>query len=140
MAVTWNEPGLPVVNVVPFALVIAGAWSTVNVKACEAGVPTPLLVSLPIWGTASIAFGIFCIMTLSWRVLPGGADGRRMPDFLNATRRSWAAWLPFFVITGVSVYAVAQWPQWWLFLLPGLPVAMLGPVLPALRRYLDALP
>jgi hypothetical protein len=108
--------------------------------ASAPGVPTALLVSLPIWGTASAAFGVFCIVSLCWRVLPGGTDDRQRPDFLNATWRSWAAWLPFFALTGVSVYAVTHWPQWWLFLLPGIAMSMLGPVLPALRRYLDVLP
>jgi hypothetical protein len=40
---TVNVPATPTANVVLLALVIAGAWSTVSVKACEAGVPTPLL-------------------------------------------------------------------------------------------------
>jgi hypothetical protein len=40
---TVNVPATPTEKVVLLALVIAGAWSTVSVKACEAGVPTPLL-------------------------------------------------------------------------------------------------
>ena len=103
--------------------------------ASAPGVPAAELVIAPIVGAALIAFGMFGMLTFG-----RSTDGRRMPDFLNATRRSWAAWLPFFAITAVSVYAVTQWPQWWLLLLPGLAVAMLGPVLPALWRYLDALP
>jgi hypothetical protein len=43
VVVTVNVAATPTANVVLFALVIAGAWSTVNVKDCEAGVPTPLL-------------------------------------------------------------------------------------------------
>jgi hypothetical protein len=43
VVVTVNVEDTPIANVVLFALVIVGAWSTVNVKACEAGVPTPLL-------------------------------------------------------------------------------------------------
>ena len=38
-----NAPAVPTVNVALVALVIAGAWATVSVKACVAGVPTPLL-------------------------------------------------------------------------------------------------
>ena len=34
-------PFAPTVNVVALALVMAGAWFTVNVKACTAAVPTP---------------------------------------------------------------------------------------------------
>jgi hypothetical protein len=34
---------LPTVNVVVFALVIAGAWFTFSVKLWLAGLPTPLL-------------------------------------------------------------------------------------------------
>jgi hypothetical protein len=41
VAVTVNEPAAPTVNVALFALVICGAWSTVNVKFCTAFVPTP---------------------------------------------------------------------------------------------------
>jgi hypothetical protein len=43
VAVTVNVPPVPNVNDVLFALVIAGAWSTVSVKLCVAAVPTPLL-------------------------------------------------------------------------------------------------
>jgi len=42
-AVTVKLPAPPTVKVVLVALVIAGAWSTVNVKFCVALVPTPLL-------------------------------------------------------------------------------------------------
>ncbi len=41
--VTVKLPALPTVNVVLFALVIAGAWFTVRVKFCMALLPTPLL-------------------------------------------------------------------------------------------------
>lgn len=41
VAVTVNVLGVLTVNVVLFPLVIAGAWSTVNVKFCEALEPTP---------------------------------------------------------------------------------------------------
>ena len=43
VAVTVNEPEVPTVKVVLLALVIAGAWPTVNVKLCVAFEPTPLL-------------------------------------------------------------------------------------------------
>ena len=43
-AVTVNEPAVPAVNVVLFALVIAGAWFTVSVKLWVAFGLTPLLV------------------------------------------------------------------------------------------------
>ena len=43
VAVTWNELATPIVNCVLFPLVIAGAWSTVSVKACVALGVTPLL-------------------------------------------------------------------------------------------------
>jgi hypothetical protein len=43
VVVTVNVAAAPIANELLFALVIVGAWSTVNVKACEAGVPTPLL-------------------------------------------------------------------------------------------------
>jgi hypothetical protein len=36
VAVTVNVPALPTLNVVAFALVIAGAWSTVSVNVCVA--------------------------------------------------------------------------------------------------------
>jgi hypothetical protein len=36
VAVTVNEPPVPVVKVVLLALVIAGAWFTVSVKFCVA--------------------------------------------------------------------------------------------------------
>src|SRR5262245_1445567 len=42
VAVTVKVPALPTVNVVLFALVIAGVWFTVRVKLCVAAVPTPL--------------------------------------------------------------------------------------------------
>jgi hypothetical protein len=41
--VTEKVPAEPVVNVVLLALVMAGAWFTVNVKVWLTGVPTPLL-------------------------------------------------------------------------------------------------
>jgi len=40
VAVTANEPNVPTVKVVWFALVIAGAWPTVKVKLCVAVVTT----------------------------------------------------------------------------------------------------
>jgi hypothetical protein len=43
VAVTVNDPAVPVVNVVVLALVMAGAASADNVKACVAFEPTPLL-------------------------------------------------------------------------------------------------
>jgi hypothetical protein len=46
VVVTENVPAVPTVKVVLLALVIAGAALdvlTVSVKACVAGVPTPLL-------------------------------------------------------------------------------------------------
>ena len=43
VTVTVNVPAVPTVNVVLFALVIAGAWLTVRVKLCTALLPTPLL-------------------------------------------------------------------------------------------------
>ena len=42
VVVTVNVPGVPVVNVVLSALVIAGAWSTVSVKLWVASGSTPL--------------------------------------------------------------------------------------------------
>ena len=41
VVVTVNVPAVPRTNVVLFALVIAGAWPTVNVKLCTAFDPTP---------------------------------------------------------------------------------------------------
>ena len=43
IAVTLKLPAVPAVNVAPALLVIAGAWLTVSVKLCVAGVPTPLV-------------------------------------------------------------------------------------------------
>src|SRR5581483_9429364 len=43
VAVTVKVPALPAVKVVVLALVMAGAWFTVRVKLCDAGVPMPLL-------------------------------------------------------------------------------------------------
>jgi hypothetical protein len=45
VAVTVKVPAVPTLNVVLFALVIAGAteaWFTVSMKLCVASVPTPL--------------------------------------------------------------------------------------------------
>ena len=41
-AITVNEPAVPTVNVALAPLVIAGAWSTVNVNVCVAFGVTPL--------------------------------------------------------------------------------------------------
>jgi hypothetical protein len=46
--VTLNEPGVPTVSVVLFALVMAAAWFTVSMKFCVAAVPTPLLAVIVI--------------------------------------------------------------------------------------------
>ena len=43
MLVTVKEPAVPTVNVVALALVSAGAWLTVKVKACAADEPTTLV-------------------------------------------------------------------------------------------------
>ena len=43
VAVTVNEPAVPTLNVVLFALVMAGAWFTVSVKPCVPFGATPLL-------------------------------------------------------------------------------------------------
>ena len=48
VAVTVNDPAVPTVNVVLFALVIAADWFTVSVKLCVASVPTPLLAVIVI--------------------------------------------------------------------------------------------
>jgi hypothetical protein len=42
VAVSVKVPAVPTVNVAVFALVIAGAWFTVNVKFCVAFGATPL--------------------------------------------------------------------------------------------------
>ncbi len=41
VAATVNEPAEPTVKVALFALVMAGAWFTFNVKFCEAAVAMP---------------------------------------------------------------------------------------------------
>ncbi len=41
LVVTVKLPGVPTVNAVAAALVMAGAWLTVSVKACTASVATP---------------------------------------------------------------------------------------------------
>ena len=43
VVVTVNEPAVPTVNVVALALVIAGTWLTVSVKACCGLLPALLL-------------------------------------------------------------------------------------------------
>ena len=48
VAVTANEPAIPIVNDVLAALVIAGAWLTVSVKFCGPLVPAALLAVKPI--------------------------------------------------------------------------------------------
>ena len=55
VAVTVKLPGVPTVNVVALALVIAGGWLTVRVKLCVASGMTPLLaviVKLNVYGPA----------------------------------------------------------------------------------------
>ena len=47
VAVTVKDPAAPTLNVVLFALVIAGAWFTVRVKLCVALGGTPLLAVKP---------------------------------------------------------------------------------------------
>jgi hypothetical protein len=46
--VTVKLPAVPTVNAVLLALVIVGAWFTVNVKLWLAGLPTPLLAVIVI--------------------------------------------------------------------------------------------
>jgi hypothetical protein len=43
VVITLKLPGVPTVKVVAFALVIAGAWFTVRVKACAGVLPTVLV-------------------------------------------------------------------------------------------------
>lgn len=43
VVVTENDPAAPNANVALAALVIAGPWSTVRVRVCVAGLPTPLV-------------------------------------------------------------------------------------------------
>jgi hypothetical protein len=57
-AVTWNEPAEPTVNVVFAALVIAGAWPIVNMKACVAFDPTPLLAVMVMGYVPVFAVGV----------------------------------------------------------------------------------
>ena len=49
VAKTVNVPAAPTVNVVLFALVNAGAWSTVSVKFCTALAPTPFEAVNVMW-------------------------------------------------------------------------------------------
>jgi hypothetical protein len=42
VAVTVNEPSAPMSKVMALALLIIGAWPTINVKLCVAELPTPL--------------------------------------------------------------------------------------------------
>jgi hypothetical protein len=44
-----NDPAAPTVKVVVVALVMAGAWSTVNVKLWVALGETPLLAVIVMW-------------------------------------------------------------------------------------------
>ena len=46
-AITVKEPFVPTVKVVVLALLMAGAWSTVNVKLCE-GVLEPFVAEMVI--------------------------------------------------------------------------------------------
>jgi hypothetical protein len=48
VAVAWNVPAAPTVNVVLAALVMAGAWPIVSVKFWVAFDPTPLLAVIVI--------------------------------------------------------------------------------------------
>ena len=48
VAVTANVPPVPTTKVAALALVIATVWSTVTVKFCIAGEPTPLLAVIVI--------------------------------------------------------------------------------------------
>ena len=48
LATTVKLPAVPTVNVIVFALVIAGAWLMTSVKFCVAAVPMPLLAVIVI--------------------------------------------------------------------------------------------
>ncbi len=85
--VTVNVPGAPIGKVVAAALVIAGAWVTVSVKVCVAGVAVPPLSAVNVSGYAAAgAGGRACRRAspvpspLSVKVTPAGSaplDGSR---------------------------------------------------------------
>jgi len=84
VVVTVKLPAVPTANVVLFALVIAGAWFTVNVKLWVAAVPTPLLAVIVSEYVPPVPVGVPLRVAvpfpLSVKVTPLG----RVPDSLSA--------------------------------------------------------
>jgi hypothetical protein len=106
------------------------------------------------WTGSAAAFGFALLAAIVFLVEGPVDDAGRKPDFLDSAWQSWAqwrsqpqdlipwtgvvraaAWLPFAAITTLSVYAIADWTQWWLYLLPGVPVAIGGAAAAARRSF-----
>lgn len=106
-------------------------------------------------GTVSTAGVLIAIaVALTCSVALADAACSRNPDFIGATWASWtrwrrepqdlvpwtgavrmAAWLPVLAIDALGAYAILEWSQWWLLLLPGTLLAILGPVMAARRSF-----
>jgi hypothetical protein len=86
---TENVPATPTANDVLLALVIAGAWSTVSVKACVAGVPTPLLAVkvsgyVPPVPAAGVPINVAVPFALATNVTPLGSTPASVMDGAGA--------------------------------------------------------
>ena len=74
VAVTVNVPATPWVNDAVAALVMAGAWSMVNVKVCLAFEPTPLLaVMVMLYVPPVLAAGVPLSLPAEVKVTPAGS-------------------------------------------------------------------
>src|SRR5262245_11246034 len=76
---TLNEPALPTVKVVAFALVIAGAWLTINVKAWVPSGSTPfdavkVRAYEPPVAAPGVPLNVPVSLPLSRNVTPAGND------------------------------------------------------------------
>ena len=83
VVVTVNDPAVPTTNVVLLALVIVGAWPTVNVKLWTAFGETPLLavnVMLKIPACVGVPESVPVPLWLSEKETPVGS----VPDSLSA--------------------------------------------------------
>lgn len=106
-------------------------------------------------GTLSVTAVLIALSVLiTWAIARGDAGSPHEPDFIDATWASWtrwraepqdvvpwtgavraAAWAPVFAIAAIAAYAILEWSQWWLFLLPATLAALLGPALAARRSF-----
>jgi hypothetical protein len=119
VAVTGNVPAVPTVNAVLLALLIAGGWSTVNVKVCVASVPIPLwaltvIVYVPPVPAPGVPLRVAVPFPLSVKATPIGSvpDSLRLGAGKPVVVTEKVPTAPTVKVVPLALVMAGGWPSW----------------------------